>query len=80
MTAEGKIRITITAAYQDGDYLCVDREFIAEALLRAFEKSEFSLLELRIIAPRGEAEELLRGMVCGKAELLIDSIKPAISN
>ncbi len=80
MTSEGKIRISVTASYQDGEYLCVDREFVAEALLRIFDKSNFSLLELRIVTSRNEAEELLRGMVTGKAELLIDSIKPALSN
>ncbi len=80
MTAEGKIRITIIASYRDGDYFVPGREFVAEALLRAFEKSNFSLLELRIVASRAEAEELLRGMFTGKTELLIDSIKPVVSN
>jgi len=78
VTANGRVRISVTANYQDGDFLYREREFMAETAVHALQKGEFAVLEVRLVLPRRDAEELMRSMMSGKTELLIDSISPSL--
>jgi len=79
MNAKGKTRITISASYSDGDFLCKDRVYLAETLMRTFQEANFSVLELHIVVPSREAEQLMRGILTGETELLIEKMSPLIS-
>lgn len=76
MTAEKTIRMLINAGYQDGEGPGCSRDYVAEVRLEPIEMSDFSIMELRIIASRGEGEQLLHRLLRGKTDLLIDSIAP----
>jgi hypothetical protein len=78
MTASGKTQITISAHYQDAHFLLQDRIFLAETVVHSLRTPMYSIVELRIVVPTAEAEALVRGMISGDAELLIQRMRPLI--
>jgi hypothetical protein len=76
MTANGKVRILISTDYQASGFLCPDSVCVADALLRTSHSPAFSLLEIRIVMPSTEAEDLLLGMLLGQTELSIEHLSP----
>jgi len=85
MTANGKIQITISGSYADGDFfrftddnLCQNRIVIADAIVRTIEHSNLSLLELRIIVPSENADEMIVGMVSGETKIAIGKMSPVV--
>lgn len=74
MEAKSKTRITITASYSDGHFLCREHVYLADTALRALPDSSFSVVELRIIVPSQEAEMLLCGIASGDTELLVEKM------
>jgi hypothetical protein len=78
MTANDKIHIAVTANYNDGTFLCQEHTFIAETILHVFHETGTSVLEVRILLPSQDAAELLRGMMMGKTELLVERIPPML--
>jgi hypothetical protein len=52
--------------------------YIAETILHAFYQTGASVLEVRILLPSQDAAELLRGMMMGKTELLVERIPPML--
>jgi len=85
MTASGKIQITINCSHRDGEffrftdeYLCQNRVVVADAIVRALDYSDLSVLELRIVIPTQHADELLVGMVSGDTEIAIGKMSPTV--
>ena len=80
MTAIGKIRIFISTRFEDGleqdDFLCPDSVCVAHSILRTCYDPAFSFLEIRMVMPSQEAEELLLGMLAGHTELSIEQLTP----
>jgi len=76
MTANGKTRITISAHYSDGHFLLQEKIFLADTILYNLRTSMFSIVELRIVVPAADAEALVRGMISGDAELMIEHMQP----
>ncbi|MGB9104476.1 MAG: hypothetical protein WCC59_06960 [Terriglobales bacterium] len=78
MIANGKIQISVTASYKDGHFLCQEREFVADTMVRGLNEPAFSVLEIRIVVPSQDAEELVRGLLSGRTELLVEKIPPLL--
>jgi hypothetical protein len=76
MTATGEIRILISTNFEDSAFLCPDSVCVADAILRTLHDPAFSLLEIRVVMPSQEAEELLLGMLAGHTELSIEQLTP----
>ncbi len=80
MEAKSKTRITITASYSDGHFLCRERAYLADTVLHALRDSSFSVVELRMIVPSQEAERLLCGIASGDTELLVGKMSRLIDS
>ena len=76
MKASGKTRITISAHYNDGHFLLQDKVFLADTLLYSLHTSMFAIVELRIVVPAADAEALMRGMISGDTELMVQHMQP----
>lgn len=75
MTANGKVSITISA--DEGEILPT-RMVTADAVVRTIEDTGYSLLEIRIVMPENEADDLLLRMMFGEAEFSVKEIAPLI--
>jgi hypothetical protein len=77
MVANGKVQITITGSEgaalfgPDGTLGPGSQVVIADTVVHTFDRSNLSVLELRIVVPANRAEELLLGMLRGDTELVI---------
>jgi hypothetical protein len=85
MTANGKMRITLTSNYTDGelchfgdDLLPQERVLVADVLIRTIEHSRLPALELHVIVSSQNAEDLLLALVRGDTEMALGKISPAV--
>ncbi len=81
MTINGKMRITLRGGYTDtespnclGNDFSQARTVLADAVVQAVGNCDLSVVELRLVVPAREAEDLLVGMVTGSAELTIGNL------
>jgi hypothetical protein len=75
MTASGKIRMNITI---DDSEIFPRQSVLSDAFVRTIEGTGYSLLEIRMVVPEAEAEQLLLGMLLGNAEFSIEQICPLL--
>ncbi len=87
MTINGKMRITLRGGYTDtespsclGTDFSQERTVLADAVVQSVDNSDLSVLELRLVVPARQAEEMLVGMVTGAAELSIGNLSLANSD
>jgi hypothetical protein len=75
MTASGKIRMNINL---DDSELFPQQSVLSDAFVRTIDGTGYSLLEIRMVVPQAEAEQLLLGMLLGNAEFSIEQICPLL--
>jgi hypothetical protein len=69
-----KVRLIVNAVYSSGVYLFEEREFVGDSRLLQSPSSLFRCLEIRIMVPVREAEELATALRTGEVELNIQDI------
>lgn len=74
MTANGRVSIAISAAEE----FLPARTVSADAVVRTIEDTGYSLLEIRIVMPENEADDLLLRMMFGDAEFSVRDISPLL--
>jgi len=75
MTANGRVSMTISAG--EGDLL-PSRTVTADAVVRTIEDTGYSLLEIRMVMPEHEADDLLLRMMFGEADFSVRDISPLL--
>jgi hypothetical protein len=69
------MRILINTEFEDSGCYCPDSICVADAILRTLDGTNYSVLEIRVVVPSEHAQELLLGMLAGRAEVTIDDIR-----
>ncbi len=62
----------------DDSELFPQQSVLSDAFVRTIDGTGYSLLEIRMVVPQAEAEQLLLGMLLGNAEFSIEQICPLL--
>lgn len=77
--ATKKARVTVTGMYADGVPLYDERAFIADTRVLAHPAVDaLKCVEIRIMVPATQAEELADAIRLGETELIIENIPPRV--
>lgn len=76
MNAKGKFRITFSENEADGSFSQENRAVLAEAIMHVIEHSNFSVLELHVVVPADDVEEMLNGIQRAGVDLKVEDAFP----
>jgi hypothetical protein len=79
VTATKKARVLVTGMYSNGVPLYEERAFVADARVLESPIPAYRCVEVRLIVPLVEAEELCDAIRLGETELYIENIPPRTS-
>lgn len=77
MKATGKLRITFSENNTEGCFSEQNRAVLANAIMQVIEHANFSTLELHVVMPADDVEDMLDGIQQAGVDLQLDEVPTA---